>query len=196
MLLTALYRTLFTINNTPEGKPMLVQVSIDLRRYLPDNRAESICNLSGALYFALERKLDEPFDGTLERVCASMAKLKQDYPGLESAAGLEYLFSQGFNGMEKYMADSAELGRKYNVTFPLLSNFGVLGDYRFGELQMMGGYITSPIMYQPGFMMGATTFKDEMTLSIGYCGQENMEQVKRFIDAYIEELPKQHAKQF
>jgi NRPS condensation-like uncharacterized protein len=190
VLLTALYRTLFAINDTEEGKPMMVQVAIDLRRYLPEHRAESICNLSGALYVSLERKLDEPFEGTLEKVCTSMNRLKQDYPGLESAAGLEYLFSQGFAGMEKYMAVSSEIGRKYNVTFPLLSNFGVIDAYRFGELEIVKGHITSPIMYPPGFMLGASTFNGEMTLSIGYCGQENTEQVKGFLDMYIEDLPK------
>ena len=88
------------------------------------------------------------------------------------------------------------MGKKYNVTFPLLSNFGVLAEYHFGELQMVNGYITSPVMYSPVFMLGASTFNDEMTLSIGYCGQENVEQVKRLIDAYLEELPKQHSIQF
>ena len=169
---------------------MMIQVSIDLRRYLPDRRAEAICNLSGALYVALERVLGEPFEGTLARVAAVMNKLKQDYSGIESAAGLEYLFSQGFMGLEKYLAESAEQGRKYNVTFPLLSNFGVLDGYRFGELHMTKGYITSPIMYPPGFMLGATTFNEEITLSIGYCGTENTKQIKRFLEAYLEELPK------
>ena len=74
---------------------MILQVSIDLRRYLPNHKAEAICNLSGALYIALERKNGETFEGTLARVTASMNKLKENYPGLESAAGLEYLFSQG-----------------------------------------------------------------------------------------------------
>jgi NRPS condensation-like uncharacterized protein len=190
VLLTALYRTLFSVNDTEEGKPMMVQVAIDLRRYLPEHKAEAVCNLSGALYIALERKLDEPFEGTLERVCVSMNRLKQDYPGLESAAGLEYLFSRGVVGMEKYMSESAEMGRRYNVTFPLLSNFGVLQDFHFGELKMTGGFISSPIMYQPGFMLGATTFNDEMTLSIGYCGKENTNQVKAFLKACVEEFTK------
>jgi len=190
VLLTAFFRTFFVLNNTPEGKPMIHQVSIDLRRYLLNHKAEAICNLSGALYIALERKNAETFEGTLARVMASMEKLKANYPGLESAAGLDYLFSQGYAGMEKYLIQSAEMGKKYNVTFPLLSNFGVLEGYCFGELQMTGGFITSPIMYQPGFMLGATTFNDEMTMSIGYCGKQNTKQVNEFIQAYIAELPK------
>jgi NRPS condensation-like uncharacterized protein len=55
---------------------------------------------------------------------------------------------------------------------------------------MVKGYITSPIMYPPGFMLGATTFNGEMTFSIGYCGQENSEQISGFINTYVEELPK------
>ena len=191
LLLTALYRTFFAINNISEGKPMILQVSIDLRRYLPNYKAEAICNLSGAIYIALERKNGETFEGTLARVVASMGKLKANYPGLESAAGLEYLFSQGFAEMEKYLVQSAEMGKKYNVTFPLVSNFGVLCDYHFGELQMTGGFISSPIMYQPGFMLGVTTFNDEMTLSVGFCGEENIKPVRSFLDTFIIELPKQ-----
>jgi NRPS condensation-like uncharacterized protein len=170
---------------------MMLQVSIDLRRYRPDRKAEAICNLSGAIYIALERKNGEPFEGTLSRVVASMGKLKANYPGLESAAGLEYLFSQGFAEMEKYLVQSSEMGKKYNVTFPLLSNFGVLCDYHFGELQMTGGFISSPIIYRPGFMLGATTFNDEMTLSVGFCGEENIKPLRSFLDIFIIELPKQ-----
>ena len=191
LLLTALYRTFFAINNITENKPMILQVSIDLRRYLPDHKAEAICNLSGAIYIALERKNGENFEGTLARIMAFMEKLNANYPGLESAAGLEYLFSQGFAGMEKYLVQSSEMGKKYNVTFPLLSNFGVLYDYHFRELQMTGGFISSPIMYQPGFMLGASTFNDEMTLSVGFCGEENIKQVRSFFDTFIAELPKQ-----
>jgi NRPS condensation-like uncharacterized protein len=188
-LLAALFRTLFAINNTAPDKPMIIQVSIDLRRYLPNRRAEAICNLSGALYVSLTRVPDEPFEGTLARVAEAMNKLKQEYPGVESAAGLEYLFSQGFVWLEKYLAESAALGRKYGVTFPLLSNFGVLEKYCFGELQVTAGYVTSPVMYPPGYMLGASTFNDELTLSIGYCGEENTKQINAFLDAFVAELP-------
>ena len=91
--------------------------------------------------------------------------------------------------MEKYMTDSAAQSKKYNVTFPLLSNFGVLDIYHFGELEMVNGYITSPIIYPPGFMLGATTFNGEMTLSIGYWGQVNSKKISEFLDSYVEGLP-------
>jgi NRPS condensation-like uncharacterized protein len=190
LLLTALYRTFFLLNNTQEGKPMIMQVSIDLRRYCPNRKAEAICNLSGALYVGLERRNGERFEGTLERVSKAMGKLKEGYPGLESAAGLEYLYSQGYVGLEKYLSESAAMSRKYSVTFPLLSNFGVLSETCFGNLHVTKEYLTSPIMYPPGFMLGVTTFNDEMTLSIGYCGRVNTKRISEFLEAYIEELPK------
>jgi NRPS condensation-like uncharacterized protein len=190
VLLTALYRRFFVLNSTAVDKPMMFQISIDLRRYLPNHKAEAICNLSGALYVALERKQRETFEETIARIAVLTNKLKADYPGIESAAGLEYLFRQGYVGLEKYLAESAAIGKKCNVTFPLLSNFGILNKYQFGDLHATQGYLSSPILYQPGFMLGATTFNGEMTLSIGYCGQQNTGQITDFLDAYIAELPK------
>jgi NRPS condensation-like uncharacterized protein len=189
VLLTAFYRLLFDLNSIGEDKPMINQVSIDLRRYLQGGKAEAICNLSVALYMSLERKRGETFESTLQRVREALNKVKEDSPGVDSARGLEYLYGQGYNGLEKYLSGSAEMGRKFNVTFPLLSNFGVLPDYQFGDLKLMKAYISSPIMYPPGLMPGFSTFNDEMTLSIGYCGQQNSLRIDRFINAYVAELP-------
>jgi NRPS condensation-like uncharacterized protein len=189
VLLTALYRAFFGINNTRYDEPMTNQVSIDLRRYCPGQKAEAICNLSGALYLSVERKQGEAFEKTFERTVLLMHKLKENYPGIESAKALEYLYRQGYPFMEKWVVKSRAQSRKYNVTYPQLSNFGVMKDYQFGALNTIKGYIISPIIYLPGFMLGVTTFNEEMTLSIGYCGQENSKQVKRFLDVYLEELP-------
>lgn len=189
LLLTALYRTLFEINNTGYEKPMTVQVSIDLRRYCPDSKAEAICNLSGALYLNMERIQGETFEKNLERTVALMRKLKGDYPGIESAKGLEYMYRQGYPALEKWLIESGAQSRKYQVTYPLLSNFGILKEYKFGGLRTVKGYFTSPIMYPPGFMLGVSTCNEEMTLAIGYCGQENSRQVESFLDTYMEQLP-------
>ena len=190
LLLTALYRTLFEINDTGYEVPMTIQVSVDLRRYCPDNKAEAICNLSGALYLGVERIHGEVFEKTLERIAAFMRKLKEDYPGIESAKGLEYMYGQGYPVLEKWLIESGAESRKYNVTYPLLSNFGILKEYNFGELHTVKGYITSPVMYPPGFMLGISTYNEEMTLSVGYCGQENSRQVESFLNAYMEQLPR------
>jgi NRPS condensation-like uncharacterized protein len=190
LLLTALYRTLFKINNTEYDTPMTIQVSIDLRRYCPDNNAEAMCNLSGALYLGVERVQEEVFEKTLEKIALFMRKLKDAYPGIESAKGLEYMYRQGYPVLKKWIVESGAQSRKYNVTYPLLSNFGVLKEYSFGGLQTVKGYITSPIMYPPGFMLGVSTYKEETILSIGYCEQENSGQVENFLDAYMKELPR------
>lgn len=189
LLLTALYSTLFEVNNTGYAEPMTIQVSIDLRRYCPDNKAEAICNLSGALYLGVERIQGEVFEKTLERIASFMRKLKEDYPGIESAKGLEYMYGQGYPVLENWLKESGVQSRKHNVTYPLLSNFGLLKEYNFGGLHTVKGYISSPIMYPPGFMLGVSTYNEEMTLSIGYCGQENSRQIESFLDTYMEQLP-------
>jgi NRPS condensation-like uncharacterized protein len=190
-LLAAMYRRFFEANNTPQGKPMVIQVSIDLRRYCPNRKAEAICNLSSGLHVELDRKIGESFEQTLEGTTASLSKFKENCPGIETAVKLEYLFSHGFAWLEKYMGQTSELSKKYSLTYPLLSNFGVLANYSFGGLDAKEVYITPPIMYTPGFMLGASTFNDKLTLSVGYCGKENTMQIQSFLDNLIEDLLKQ-----
>lgn len=49
MILTAYYRALFEMQAPVPGEPMEIYVTCDLRRYLPDRKAGTVCNLSGIL---------------------------------------------------------------------------------------------------------------------------------------------------
>jgi NRPS condensation-like uncharacterized protein len=40
-------------------------------------------------------------------------------------------------------------------------------------------------------MLGATTYNGQMTLTVGYCGKENTNQINAFLEAFIGELPTQ-----
>jgi len=97
---------------------MMIQVSIDLRRYCPDLKAEAICNLSGALYSGLERKQGESFKTTLERIVVLTKKLKADFPGIGSAKGLEYMFGQGYSAMKKWVTESGHLAENIMLLIP------------------------------------------------------------------------------
>ncbi|MBL3199420.1 condensation protein, partial [Klebsiella pneumoniae] len=75
----------------PRTAEKMIGLTIDLRRYLPNNTTGAICNLSGMEMPVIKMEDDETFKQTLVRVKQSMDKIKSQNPGLSSAAGMELL---------------------------------------------------------------------------------------------------------
>jgi NRPS condensation-like uncharacterized protein len=170
LILTALYRTMFSQGNPPADMPLPVQVSLDLRPLLPRGKEEPICNLSGALYPAIVYHPGETFEQTLAGVQAEMSRLKANQPGLTGAILIEMAMLQGF-AKAKTMIGSMTRVRSNRVTPLLLSNFGLLDEKRlaFGSLEIADAFMLGPVMFGHGVMLTASTIGGQMTLAIGYC---------------------------
>jgi NRPS condensation-like uncharacterized protein len=170
LILTALYRSMFSQGNPPADKPLPVQVSLDLRPLLPKGKEQPICNLSGALYPAVVYHPGETFEQTLVGVQSEMGRLKTGLPGLTGAMLIEMAMLQGF-AKAKAMIGSMTRVRSNRVTPLLLSNFGLLDPQRlaFGSLEIAEAYMLGPVMLGHGVMLTASTFAGQMTLAIGYC---------------------------
>jgi NRPS condensation-like uncharacterized protein len=190
VLLSALYRALVKLANPPAGQPLPIQVSIDLRRYLPDVQQRAICNLSGALFPAPVLNPDDTFEQTLSRVSAEMLRFKADQPGLASALLVDLVMAGGYaKGKELLSKATSGWGKAIN---PLLSsNFGILDAKRlsFGKIQPVDAWMYSPIMFGHGLMLGTSTFNDCMTMTIGFCkGILARQTIEGFLDAIRDEL--------
>ncbi len=170
LILTALYRTMFSQGNPPAAMPLPVQVSLDLRPLLPRGKEQPICNLSGALYPAVVYHPGETFEQTLAGVQSEMGRLKTGFPGLTGAMLIEMAMLQGF-ARAKAIIGSMTRVRSNRVTPLLLSNFGLLDPQRlaFGSLEIAEAYMLGPVMFGHGVMLTASTFAGQMTLAIGYC---------------------------
>jgi NRPS condensation-like uncharacterized protein len=170
LILTALYRTMFSQGNPPADMPLPVQVSLDLRPLLPRGKEQPICNLSGALYPAVVYHPGETFEQTLAGVQSEMSRLKTGQPGLTGAMLIEMAMLQGF-AKAKAMIGSMTRVRSNRITPLLLSNFGLLDAKRlaFGSLEIAEAYMLGPVMFGHGVMLTASTFAGQMTLAIGYC---------------------------
>jgi NRPS condensation-like uncharacterized protein len=170
LILTALYRTMFSQGNPPADMPLPVQVSLDLRPLLPRGKEQPICNLSGALYPAVVYHPGETFEQTLAGVQAEMNRLKANQPGLTGAMLIEMAMLQGF-AKAKAMIGSMTRVRSNRVTPLLLSNFGLLDAQRlaFSSLEIAEAFMLGPVMFGHGVMLTASTFAGQMTLAIGYC---------------------------
>ena len=97
LLLTAYYRSMAKIGAPVYGEPMEIPVTVDLRRYLPDHKTESIRNFSGSEFTKLLLVQNESFSETLARIVLVMNEIKSNRPGLQSAIGLERLENLAFS---------------------------------------------------------------------------------------------------
>lgn len=174
LILTAFYRAMFKMTQPPYGVPMDIGVTVDLRRYLPDNKAEAIRNFSGGIITRVTRLMDEPFEGTLSRVTSVMNRKKDRNPGYQGATGAERaekLNFYHFLTLSKFMSKVSEITSQ-NCFFcsPGLSNVGIVSRslIKFGENTVTEAYFVPPVMRAPGILLVASSYNGIMTLSAGY----------------------------
>jgi NRPS condensation-like uncharacterized protein len=193
VIMTAYFRALsrVAVYAEPRTPEKMIGLTIDLRRYLPEDAAGTICNLSGMEMPEIEMEADEDFQQTLDGVKKSMRKIKSQHPGLSTAAGMELLAGMKLSGVKDMYKQQHEQALQTGMALPLLTNFGVVTDesLMFGEIQADDGYITSPIMYAPFFTMGASSYNGRLTFTIGYHTPGTAEEnVNLFLDELVEQL--------
>jgi len=190
LLLTAFLRALFEVIDPHSAGPLTVQVSVDLRQYLPQQRAGSICNLAGAVFPAFVRRAGEPFDGTLVRVRDAMRAIEAGRPGLAGTMLVEMVLKLGLPLARRVAALLAR--RNGGVMAPIYSNLGGLSPRAdFGGPKVIDGYLVGPIMLPRAFMLALSFTGKAITMSAGFCEPgTNRADVERLLDVIDRELPR------
>ena len=178
LILTAVYRAMFEISKPPYGSPMDIPVTIDLRKYLPDNKAEAIRNLSGGIVMRLARKAGEPFEDTLSRVMSLTKKMREGHPSKENLLWAEQIEKMNFDQICSYFKTTSRFidMLSHNPFYvvdkcsPILSNFGFISKslIEFGDKVVTDAYIAPPIVRAPGIILVASTYNGIITLGAGY----------------------------
>lgn len=191
MILTAFYRSIFKIINPNTKTRLLSVVTINLRAYLPNQKGESICNLSSSSYPKINYKPNEQFEETLFRVRDEMNFRKRFAPGIGPGFFIENVFKFPFARVKKSIQKRYDKDLKRNATHPVFTNVGLLRteDLDFGEIKAIDAYLMTPIMNAPGFIFGVMTFNERMSICMGfYESSYNKELIQTFIDNIVEEL--------
>lgn len=191
ILLAAFYRCLFTRLQPAAGEPMEIMVTVDQRRYLPENKADAICNLSGAVRVKLGRQPAESFAKTLFRVNQEMQELKDGNPGLNSAILCELLGAMNFSQARQIFQAGRTQALVSGKCSPLLSNFGLIGrePVSFGPNRAEYACLISPALYAPGFMLGASAYNEALTLTVSFAEPGTDEKdVQEFLELFSREL--------
>jgi NRPS condensation-like uncharacterized protein len=191
LVVSAVYRALFDALDAPADRPMLLNVSFDLRRYLAAPLSAAAANMSSVETLAIARVPGEPFDATLRRVSARLDELKQGTPGLRGAVLLEVVGRLGYGATFRAAGEPMLRGRDHGVSFPFVSNFGVLDPQRlrFGDLVPADVVVLPPASLPPFVMVGVSTWADRLTLAVGFPPDAMpREFVARVLDSAIADL--------
>lgn len=142
----------------------------DLRKYLTEERTNSIYNLSGMNPIRIQQKVTESFSSTLAEVLSETKRVKSDCPGVDMALYFQTLGQVGFKEAASHFAQFGAEKTKLGYCNPWLSNVGVLAKERIhlGSTEVEDYYMIGSGCYSPGFMMIASTYNDTLTLSANF----------------------------
>ena len=189
LLLAACARALAA--GTEGEQPVALNMTVDLRRYLPEGNAPAICNLSGMEKVCLTVSPGEPYIETAAKAARETLRIKADHPGLNSAASMAYLRMLPYAKAREILRDASRKASNSGLSAPIVSNLGWLygGEMRFGGIQVTDVLPFTPAMHAPAFMIGMGSYGDHVTLSAGYYAEERSSvDVERFLHRIIEEL--------
>lgn len=195
LILTAFYRAMFELSQPPCGIPMDIGLTVDLRRYLPDNKAEAIRNFSGGIVLRIPRVKGESFEGTLSKVVAVMNRKKEHNPGYQSATGAERAEKSNFYyflAFSKFLSQVSKITSQ-NCLFcsPGLSNVGIISKslIKFGEHNVTEAFFIPPVVRVPGLLLVASSYNGIMTLASGYYkGSINRKYLEKLLNKVKYEL--------
>jgi len=191
LLLAAMFRALLETLPAGQARHLPVQFTADLRRYLPARQRGRIANLSGSGCVWLDAHRAGSFKTLAEQTHRAMQRAKERRAGTGSSFWLELLFAINLKGAGRILQRAFDASRSSGRANPLLTNFGMIDESRltFGSLKPQHACITAPNLLAPGLVVGASSFRDRLTLSTGFdANTADPQWVGRVLDRMISSL--------
>lgn len=166
LILAAYIRTLYQMLGDQTAN---IQCILDLRKYLPDRRAEGFCNLTSNLVCDIGPEIGACFEETLYKVKKRMDAEKADRSCVNLIMLLEFLFCIFPYRMMKRQV----LNFYHNPPFAM-SNLGIIDEKRlsFNGLNITGAFMTGSIKYAPLLQLALSTFKQKITFTVACHGTQ------------------------
>jgi len=185
LILAVLIRTIHQVAQHATGTPMKIQITVDLRRYLPRGRGEAITNLAVIILANLPADLGATLDETVTIVKREMDRHKASYIGLRELStvnALARVLSQ--SALTSLIARIMKVANAKGFIFNAMTNMGVFEDklLNFGSsTSVTHALTTAPMINPPNMCIGVSGFKDQITFSVGYFkGTDNNAMAKLF----------------
>lgn len=182
VILTAYLRLLSRIF----GRVVTTTCTVDMRKYLPDRRADGICNLCTNLTCNIGSEIGTEFEKTLIKVKMAMDKEKSNIACVKSINILEKIFD-----IFPYKLARDIIKKRFTNPLIAFTNIGILDKKKlvFGEAEITQAYMTGSIKYSPYFQLAISTFDDQATLSVNLYGtQSDRNIISSFLNKLVQEL--------
>ena len=173
IMAAAVFRALRAVLQPAHGMPMRLGTTVDLRRHLPGNKADGICNLSGLFKLNAGTELGMSLADTIQLVHGRMRERKADCLGLGDCRFFM------FGGMLPYpwAVWVFKLLNRFNrflsgpEVSPGLTNMGEISREQvdFGEAKTEDAFLAPPLVFPPFFVIGLSGFAGSITMSAGFC---------------------------
>jgi len=176
-----------------DGKTELrLGTTVDLRRYLPAEKGEGICNLSAIENVCLGTDPGKDFKATLAKVTAVTNSRKAGWIGLSEYVTLvPSIGNLPYSWSEKLFNRGMVAGLSRGLLSVAFTNLGPLnpGDVTFGA-RPRDAWILPPPGLPPRFVAGLSGYEGTLTLSAGvYPLSMKKVTVDEFFDSVLAELP-------
>lgn len=182
IILTAYFRTLYETF----GYVFAIPSTVDLRKYLPDHKAESICNLCTNLTCDIGTDIGTSFKDTLLKVRDRMKKEKSSIACIKSMMVLEKVYD-----ILPYKLAESIVNKNFNNALIAFTNIGIIdkAQFYFDELQITKAYMTGSVKYSPYFQLAVSTFDNNPVLSVNLFGsQADRDIISAFLDKVVLKL--------
>ncbi len=190
VMMAALVRAIAALGDRNGRARSGLWTTVDLRRYLPDGKAGSICNLSAMEPLLFGTEPGDDFDSTLARVTAITKRLKanwiglSDYVGIAPAALLPYRWLLGAG--RRLTRRTITAGRYLNA----YTNMGPIApaSVAFGA-KPKDAWLLPPPAYPPQTVIGMSGYDGSLTLAAGVYSESAQRVVAALLDEALSELP-------
>lgn len=168
VILAAFYAGLLkTLDIADSETAKEIQIMIDLRKYLPPNVKQTICNLSSAINIKLPV---EHIETLIDLITIEMEHIKTQKTFIHGAIGVDLAAEEGLNVVQSlYKSEWEHVEATKNCT-PMFSNLGILSENTlyFAEVAADELDYVSPAFYAPAVMLGVCTYRSRLSLCISY----------------------------
>lgn len=183
MLMTAFARALSAWTGS---KKIAFPCFVDMRKYLKDQAACGICNMTSSYSCHAEFEEGETFAQTLKNISGQMAEQKKSFACLKGPALLNVVYH-----VLPRSAFIRLFPRIFSVAAVSLTNMGILDENRltFGNMKAEDAFLSTAVKYAPYFQVSISTWCGSCSLCSSFHGTPKDErQVRDFLKAMKKEL--------